>query len=84
MIYRLGAGVSLEDISIAFPGLEGWVFSQLRISLLHMTIVHAQSRMGLLPAKNTHLCQKLHRSSSVVLPEDLLKPFMKVGVVGCG
>ena len=26
MIYRVGAGVSLEDISIAFPGLEGWGF----------------------------------------------------------
>ena len=82
MTYRgWGAEVSLEGIGVAFPGPGAGGSPQLRISLLHVTIVHAQRREGLLPAKNTHLCQNLHRSSSVVLPGDSSKPFMKVGVV---
>ena len=71
----------MEGIGIAFPGPGEGGSTQLQISLLHVTIVHAQRRVGFLPGKITHLCQNLHRSSSVVLPGDSSKPFMKVGVV---
>ena len=77
MVHDTGweAEVSLEGIGVS---REQGIFPQLRISLLH---VHAQRRVGLLLAKITYLCQNLRRSSSVVLPGDSSKPFMKVDVV---